>query len=186
MKIVFYRTLLKRARNLSPSERILYSFLVAKSILRLEDIYEHEGVTLNTEELVFKLQENRNTIDICDMNRSKIATELNLTRKTVIEGLRHLERLGYISGKRIYVNEELIRHGYFELKRADILKGDLLIFYSYIRDKSAKYDYCIDTYKAILGEQIGKSKIAITKYLNRLYEIGLAKRLENGKLKINI
>lgn len=184
MKVIFYRTLLHRAKNITPSEKILYSFLVGKTISRLESIFEAEGKYLNLDELIMQLEDCNNKVDICKLNHSKIATELNQTRKTVITGLKHLKELGFIGNDWIYINEDLIRHGYFELEHTDILTGELLIFYSYIREKSIKYDYCIDTYKERLGKQIGKSKVAITKYLNRLYELGLAKRLNDGKLLI--
>ena len=109
---------------------------------------------------------------------------LHQTRKTVIEGLKHLKELNLIGDNWIFLKKELVCGGYFELTRLDILKGELLIFYSFLKDKSARYGYCIDTFKAKIGEQIGKSKIAVTKLLNRLYDIGLAKRLDNGKLLI--
>ena len=185
MKIIFYRTLLHRAKNITPSERILYSFLVAKSISRLESIFDADGQCLNLDELMVQLKDYKKRVAICELNHSKIASELNQTRKTVINGLKHLTELGYIGKDWIYINEVLIRHGYFELHHTDILTGELLIFYSYLRDKSAKYNCCIDTFKVKLGEQIGdKSKIAITKYLNRLYKLELAERLDNGKLLI--
>lgn len=184
MKIVFYRALLKRAMNISPCERILYSFLVSKSILRLDDIYDNEGFSLNKEELEIQLRTNGNAINICELNHSKIARELNMTRKTIIEGMKTLKKLGYISDKRICVDEELIKRGYFVLEHVDVLKGDLLIFYSYLRDKSSDYGYCIDTCKEKLAIQVGKTKTAVTKLLNKLYAVGLAQRLNNDKLLI--
>ena len=61
-----------------------------------------------------------------------------------------------------------------------------LIFYSYLLDKSKKYGYCIDTFKYKLAEELDKTKVSITKLLNRLYEKGFAERLKDGKLKINL
>ena len=104
---------------------------------------------------------------------------LNINRKTVITSMKKIKELRLIEQK-----DYIFSGGYFELTRLDILKGELLIFYSFLKDKSARYGYCIDTFKAKIGEQIGKSKIAVTKLLNRLYDIGLAKRLDNGKLLI--
>ena len=43
----------------------------------------------------------------------------------------------------------------------------------------------MDTYKRKMALDLGTTTIAITKLLNRLYKLGLAKRLENGKLLIN-
>lgn len=184
MKIVFYKTLLKRAKNITPSERILYSFLVSKCISRIDCVFSTDGTEINLECLYEVLDDNDNTIDLCDLNHTKIANEIKQDRKTVIDGLRHLEELGYIGDSWIYVNKELVEHGYFELHHAELLKGELLIFYSYLLDKSKIYGYCIDTYKSKLAELFGKSKVAITKLLYRLYDIGLAQRLENGELKL--
>ena len=182
MKIVFYRTLLKGAKGLTPSEKILYSFLVAKSITRIDCAFETRGMELCLENITEEMQDSNNYIALCELNHCKIAKELHQTRRTIIDGLRHLEELGYIHNDRIFANERLIAHGYFELVHAEILKGELLIFYSYLLNKSEKYKYCIDTYKAAIGQQLGKTKVAITKLLNRLYEVGLAERLDNGKL----
>lgn len=92
--------------------------------------------------------------------------------------------LGYIVGDKIYVSKSLVEHGYFELVLTDKLCGELLIFYSYLVDKGSMYGYCIDTKKYKIGETFGKSKVAVTKLLNRLYEKGLAKRDEKGRLVI--
>lgn len=112
-------------------------------------------------------------------NRSEIARSLSMSRKTVVEAMKKINELGLLDNK-----EAIMQHGYFILEHAETLTGDLLIFYSYLRDKSVKYGYQIDTYKDKLGEKFGKSKIAITKMLNRLYDKSLAKRLDNGKLQI--
>lgn len=184
MKIVFYRTLLKKAKNVTPSEKIIYSFLVSKSIARLDSVFESDGEKINLDELTFQIEANNRRCDICDINHSKLAKELHMTRKTVINGMKHLQEMGYIGHDWIFINVELVSHGFFILEKEDRLTGELLVFYSYLRDKSAKYNYQIDTFKIRLGEELGKSKVAITKLLNRLYEENLAKRLKNGKLQI--
>lgn len=114
-------------------------------------------------------------------SNKRLSEILNINRKTVISSIKKIEELRLIEQK-----EYIFSGGYFELTKMKALNGELLIFYSFLKDKSAKYGYCIDTYKSKIGEQIGKTKIAITKYINRLSRIGLVKRLENGKLKINI
>lgn len=184
MKVVFYRTLLKKARNITPTEKIIYSFLVSKSITRMDCVFESDGDKINLEELIFQIKENNYHCDICDVNHSKLATELHMTRTTIINGMKHLRELGYIGDDWVYINIELIKHGYFVLEKGERLTGELLIFYSYLCDKSANYDYIIDTFKNKLALELNKSKIAITKLLNRLYEKKLAKRLSDGKLQI--
>ena len=112
-------------------------------------------------------------------SNKRLSEILNINRKTVVSSMKKIKELRLIEQK-----DYIFSGGYFELTRLDILKGELLILYSFLKDKSARYGYCIDTFKAKIGEQIGKSKIAVTKLLNRLYDIGLAKRLDNGKLLI--
>lgn len=184
MKIVFYRTLLKRARNLTPNERILYSFLAAKSITRLEQVFDVDGEKINEENLKDIIREGKERCELCEINNSKLARELHQTRKTIIEGKKHLKEHKYIGNNWIYISEELLEHGYFELVNADKLRGELLIFYSYLLNKAKKYEYRIDTYKYKIAEQIGKSEIAVTDMLNRLYRKGLAERMKDGKLLI--
>jgi hypothetical protein len=184
MKIIFYRTLLKRAKNISPSERILYSFLVSKCISRTDSAFSQDGSEINLDNIYETIEDGNNRIELCELSHRRIALEIQQDRKTVICGLKHLKELGYIGDNWIYVNNELIEHGYFELHHAEVLKGELLIFYSFLLDKSKEYGYCIDTYKSRLAESFDKSVVAITKLLHRLYEIGLAKRLENGELKL--
>lgn len=189
MKIVFYRTLLKRAKNITPSEKIMYSFLVAKSIERLEQVFLPNGQEICQDVLSDYIDDGNQHIPLVEMNHSKMSRELNMSFPTIINGLKNLMAKGYISTNVygedcIYINNELIERGYFELIHSDMLCGELLIFYSFLLDKSKKYGYCIDTYKSKIAEELGKTKVAITKMLNRLYSVALAERLPNRKLKI--
>lgn len=188
MKIAFYRTLLVRAKNITPSEKIIYSFLVAKSIERLDEVFTSDGVEINLDVLSDYIVDWKHYIPMTGINHSKIARELNMSLPTIINGIKNLKQKGYIYSNVeydcIFVNKELLEHGYFELEHSDILCGELLIFYSYLRDKSKKYGYCIDTFKSKLAYDLQKTKVAITKMLNRLYAISLAERLPNGKLLI--
>lgn len=113
-----------------------------------------------------------------ETSRTKIANVLGMTRQTVIASMKEIERANWLQ------NNDLLQHGYFELKHAEKLKSELLIFYSYLLDKAKDYEYCLDTRKSKLANVFCKTEIAITKLLHRLYEIGLAQRLDNGKLKI--
>lgn len=112
-------------------------------------------------------------------SNKRLSEILNINRITVVSSLKKIKELRLIEQK-----DYIFSCGYFELTKLDILKGDLLIFYSFLKDKSAKYGYCIDTYKSKIAIELGKTKVAITKMLNRLYAMSLAKRLPNGELKI--
>lgn len=183
MKLVFYKTLLTRGRNITPTERIVYSFLVSKSITYFSDLFDSDGSCLDVDELYYAVEEEH-WLSLFSISNSRIASELNISRRSVIRCLQSLKDNRYIIDDRIFVNKELLEQGYFELHSSDVMTGELLIFYSYIKDKSQLYDGCIDTYKEILAEQLNTTKTAITKLLNRLYTLGKAKRLENGKLLV--
>jgi predicted transcriptional regulator len=167
----------------------MYSFLVAKSIERLEQVFLPNGQEICKDVLSDYIDDGKQHIQLVEIKQSKMSKELNMSLPTIINGLKNLMAKGYISTNVygedcIYINNELIEHGYFELIHSDMLCGELLIFYSFLLDKSKKYGYCIDTYKSKIAEELGKTKVAITKMLNRLYSVALAKRLPDGKLKI--
>lgn len=188
MKVVYYRILLTRANNLSPNEKIIYSFLVAKSIETIDEVFDYDGQTLRTDDLYRVFEGQRNRIKLVEINHCRLSRELNITRPTIIKSIHNLITLDFIreiNGELwIYACRELVEGGFFELSNIDKLCGELLVFYSYLKDKSKDYGYCIDTYKCKLAEKLGKTITSITKLLNRLYKIGLAKRTADNKLLI--
>lgn len=165
--VPFYRNLLFRD-DLTPCEKIVISYLIM-----LEDF---------------------NNLDGKKANHTNIAKALCLSRRTVLSTMHRLESIGICDkNKRVIIKNDLTTRGYFELIKKEKLKGELLIFYSYLIDKSKRYcyckkkecDYCLDTHRYKLAEEFGTTEDAIKKHLQRLYRLGLAERLENGKLKIN-
>lgn len=187
MKVIYYRALIKGTNKLTPDEKILYSFLVSKSITDCNDLFNSDGLTINKD----ALYDCDDYIELKEMNNSKISRELGITRQSIINAKQKLlDNYYIIFGKhgnaKIFAPQRLFVHGYFELQGIGKLRGDLLVFYSYLLDKSKKYNYCIDTFKYRLAEDLGKTKVSITKLLNRLYEKGYAERLKDGRLKINL
>lgn len=192
MKVIFYRALLNRANNLTPTEKIVYSFLVSKSVSSIDCVFESDGVTISKDILDCCFNDEQwSWFDLNKINNSKLSRELNITRMTAISCVSKLEQFRFIKYDydndcwMIYVNRELLDCGYFELQKLDVIGGDLVVFYSYLRNKGEKYDYNIDTFKRKMAQDLGKTTIAITRMLQRLYKLGLAKRLDNGKLQIN-
>lgn len=115
-----------------------------------------------------------------DVNNTLISKTFNISRKTVVTAKKKIENFNSLKF------EEIVRRGYFELYHTDILKGELLIFYSYLADKARQYGGLIDTYKDRIANDLGKTKVSVTKLLNRLYKLGLAERREDGSLFINV
>lgn len=192
MKVIFYRALLKGANNLTPTEKIVYSFLVSKSVSNTEFIFESDGTTISKASLDFYFNNEQWTwFDLHEINNSKLSIELHIARVTAIKCVSKLKELRLIKYDNdddcsyIYVNRELLDEGYFELQKLDIIGGDLVVFYSYLKNRGQRYGYCIDTFKNRMAQDLGKTTIAITRMLQRLYKLNLAKRLDNGKLLIN-
>ena len=183
MKKVFYKSLLRGALHLTPTERIVYSFLVSKSITYIDEVFDKDGLCLNMSDLDDILSTD-NYIDLYHISSKRLSNELNISPRNLFYSLKRLRENNYIKDNSIYVNKELIESGYFLLSDDKRLSGELLIFYSYLKHKAERYGGYIDTFRYKLAEEIGSTKIAVTKLLNRLYKLSLAKRLENNKLMI--
>lgn len=188
MKVIFYRTLLKQAKELTPNERILYSFLVSKSLSQGGWAFEKKNGKLDKEAISFALHKIGNFIPICNINHSMLARELHVSRINVLNGIKSLEKYGYIKQfddyQGVYLNWELLNNGYFEMHRLGEVNGMLAIFYAYIADKGSRHDYNIDTWKVQMARDLDTTFVAITNLLNRLYRLKLAKRLDNGRLLV--
>lgn len=179
--MVFYNFLLGGQRELSTNDKIVYSYLIYKSLALIDGVYSSEG-ELDANNIVFGIDES-GSIPINDIGNSAISKDLCVSRKTVINSVAHLRNYGYISEGRIAIRYDDISKGFFRLISGEGLSGDLMVFYSYLRNKAKKY-YEIDTYSCRLAAIFGKSKSCISNYLHRLYELGLAARLVNGKLEV--
>ena len=92
---------------------------------------------------------------------------------------------GYIKDDMIFVNNELVENGYFELCYKEGLSGWTLIFYSFLVDRAR-----IDKYTSLTRKQMaGILKVnikSIDQYLAKLSSLGLIERINDYKLKIYI
>lgn len=183
MKIIYYRTLLSRGRNITPTERIVYSFLVSKSITQLDEVFQQNGTGIDTALIYDYIDENK-WVDMHYISYRNLAKELNITIQTAFVSLQHLKEEDYIRDDKIYVNRELLEKGYFELHNSDVLTGQVLIFYSYLKDKADKNEGKVNVYKQHLAELFGVKIFSINQYLQKIYSLGIAKRLDDGKLLI--
>lgn len=184
MKIIFYRSLIGRAKNLTPNERMMYSFLVSKTIAQMGEHFDFEK-HLMLNDLYDFLQEKNNRLNVYEISYKKLADELNISFQSAINGYRSLIANKYIVNGEIYISKELIENGYFIIPEIHRLKGEALLFYSFLKDRSRKYDGEIDTYRYKLAELFGVKEPTIKQLLSKLYKFRLIERLNNGKLKIN-
>lgn len=176
MKTMFYHGLLAETVY-TPTEKIIYSFLVYKSIPLIDGAFTSDGTELDYP-LIIESLENDEFISMYDISQRKLANALNISAKSVYSSLEALHFYEDINKKdnTIRVTKRILEGGYFPLLIDSGLKAELLIFYSYLKNKCEYFGGSIDTFKY---------KIAVTNMLNRLYRKGLAERLPNGRLKIN-
>ena len=179
--MVFYNYFLGGETRLSTNDKVVYSYLIYKSLALIEGVYSPDG-GLEANNISFCM-DDCGTIPISPISNSEISKNLYISRKTVVKCIDHIRCLGYISDGRIIARYEDISKGYFSLALDKGISGDLMVFYSYLYNKAKKY-YEIDTYSCRLAAIFGKSKLCISNYLHRLYELGLAARLVNGKLEV--
>ena len=183
MKIIYYRTLLARGQNITHTERIVYSFLVSKSIMQLDEVFQSDGAYIDIS-LVYDYLDDSNWVDMFYISMRNLSKELNITLQTAFNSVKRLKEEGYIRNDKIYVNCELLEKGYFELHKSNVLNGQVLIFYSYLKDKAKNEDDKVSINKNSLAELFGVKVYSINQYLQKIYSLGLAKRLDDGKLLI--
>lgn len=183
MKVIFYKTLLASNEELSPAEKIVYSFLVSKSVLCLDDIFDTDGKHINVDDSLC-LDDDDCYIDIFRINNCRLSAILGITRRTIITCYEHLTYYGLVDGNKILVNKQMLRGGYFELLIENKLSCELLIFYSYIKDRANSKNGILYSNRLKLSEDYNTSMMAITKLTCRLYKLNLIKKIGHNKIAV--
>ena len=181
MKIIFYKSLLQDRLGLTPTERICYSYLVSKSFLDMSDSFEFDGLVNVTSTGIM------NDGEYIPMRKTpiqKMADDLKVSKRVISYALKKLSECKFIDNDMILVQGGLTTHGYFQLDLNTGLTGELLIFYSYLKDVSKTYNGEINTRKFVIEERMNTTKIAVKKLLLKLYARGLAEKIEKYKLTI--
>lgn len=184
MKNMFYHELLDETSYTS-NERIIYSFLIYKSIPMIDCAFTSDGAELDYNEVISSLESN-NVVSMYRISQRKLADVLGIANKSVFNALKSLSFHNDINLKEglIRINPKIVQGKRFPLIIESGLKGELLIFYSYLKNKSEYFGGVIDTFKYKIAEEFRTTKIAVTNMLNRLYRKGFAERTENNKLLI--
>ena len=149
----------------------------------MDDAFAQDGKNLNYDTLGY-IFEDDSYVQMSYFSINTLSSILGISRRCIIDSLNMLKMMRIIDGDSILIDRGFIDEGYFELDTESGTKGELLIFYSFLKDKSSRYGYCIDTFKCKLAEQSDKSTISVKKMLNKLYKMGLIERMDDGKLKI--
>lgn len=189
MKVNYYRRLLRWDGKLTPTDRIVYDFLLTKSISVCCEIFETDGSGINIEALVEYLKDSGNRLDIYSISYRKLAKELGISLASTYNSLTKLKSLLLIGDDWIDCNPDIPRGGYFEV-RMDLLNeisGKLLIFYSWLCDRAK--NGVVDAHRKIMAKYFNDKETNIHNMLQRLHSMGFVERESDsmgnyGKLKL--
>ena len=184
--IPVFNKLFEDKRFSKSNDIIVYSYLIAKSYYHIPDAYINGAFDFGKIREHIRKHEGKCKFAFPKIPIRKISKELGITNHTVCYSLQLLKECGLLSSDdtnyQILYVDGIMDKGFFKLQKESGLNGKLLIFYSYIKNKSEQFGGQIDTYKWKLAEELKTTKVAITNLLNRLYKLRLAKRLNNGNL----
>jgi len=190
MKVNYYRKLLWwRNDKFTPTDLIVYDFLLMKSISICYDAFEKDGSGINLDALSEFLGLSDNKLDLYSISYRKLAEELNISLASTYNSIRHLKQLKLLGDDWIYCDVETIKGGYFAI-RTDLkqeIGGKLLIFYSWLCDRAK--DNIVDAYRSTIAKYFNDKETNIHNMIQRLYKLGFVERAEYykgiyGKLKL--
>lgn len=171
--IIFYRALLNDRRGLTANDLIYYSFLVSKSIAIIDGVFSVDG-KLNVD-VMNELIGNAPFQMMSTFTIDEVSKYTGISKSSVSLCKRHLIDAGMIKGELIKISPDIINSGYFPLLAMDKLKGELLIFYSFLKSVSANYKYIINLSKYNIAVNYGWSdkNLSIRQLIFRLKSIGM-------------
>lgn len=186
-KFVFYNCLFYEERLQEPTDKIIYSYLVYKSIATMEAAFDSNG-DFSYDEIRDELNEDYEYA-FEKISYYKIAKDLNISANTVSASLSRLSFSGLFREDDeyfyIYYAKGIKDSFYFELEVDTCLKGMKLIFYSYLKSKSKVYGGIIPQKDYIQYREMNLSRKFYQKLLCELSKDGYMERTKNGKLKVN-
>lgn len=185
--MVFYRSLFKHMNMLSINEKLVYSSLIAYSIRNTW--YYYERGTLDSKYLKDDLARTINDkgfghIVLKMPSTLGLAKETGMSWNTIKKVLEKLRQTHLIEGAHIICHEEMFDQGYITLPNDLCIKGQLLLFYCVLEERSRHFNGILDTWASKLGEILGMSKGAIQDMLYKLHKKGFVHRQSDGKLKV--
>ena len=173
MKLIFYRALLNDRNGLSANELIYYSFLVSKSIGLIGGVFDVDG-NLNVDVLNEMVSDSPFQM-MATYTIDEVSKYTGISKSSVSLCKRHLIDAGMIKGELIKISPDIINSGYFPLLAMNKLKGELLIFYSFLKSVSANYKYIINLSKYNIAVNYGWSdkNLSIRQLIFRLKSMGM-------------
>ena len=176
---------------LTPNQKIVYSYAISKSIIKIPDLFNKDGDGIDMSYLDFaECDNNVISLDFEVKSWGKLANDLGISRRSMTDIKTSLSSYGFVTDNRVYFDKDILSSGYFRLICGCGLSKMLLILYSWLYEKSKSFDFTIDTYEWHIAKQFNISLSNIENMVSRLSQKGYVTRLFNsdgsyGKLKIN-
>lgn len=191
MKVVFFKRILSddETSRWTSSQQIVYSHLLAQSILRQEGAFNENGNSIDYVKVITGICDQNQEIDIVKYSAGELSRILNLSRQNVYDSINFLKLKNYIRKEKIYCPQQIIESGYFELITKSKLSKLLLVFYSWLCERGENYNNTVDTYSYRIAELFGTNECNIRMMIHRLATRGFVKRIADcdkryGKLLI--
>jgi Mn-dependent DtxR family transcriptional regulator len=186
-RLIYYKRLFAYRRQQSASERIVYSFLVYNAICERDDVWDKETGKYNQD--VVQSFDDYLQIPIYFLNErhevkvNALAKQLGLGKATISRIIEKFKTNGIILHGRYIRHDGIFKDGYFTLSTNEKLRGELLIFYSWLLDLTKeKETKAIYSSMIRLGELYNGKMEEIRDYLQRLKKLGLVERDEHKRL----
>lgn len=176
MNFVIYRTILQDGK-LTPEEKIVYSYLVYRSIGKATFMANGD-----VDSLTEMSKYSGTYIPIWEEDKVRTAANLSISLRNIHYIFHRLMDYGYIKGDSVLIPNN-IQSGYFDMHYLRGLNTVCGIVHSYLIDKSSKYNP-IDTYHQKMAQELGMSVSQLSQNLTKLSKNGLIATVRQGKRKL--
>lgn len=188
MRLVFYNCLFGDKHFRETNDKIIYSYLVYKSLVTIDGVFQNQDNAFDFE-VISDFWSYNNYTEVYRFSYSKAASDLKMSVNTIKSRMKVLQQIGAIRFNGDYLlvgyTSGIKSSKYFDLLIDTNLKGEKLIVYSYLKYKSKSYNNIITTFDKTQAEEFAISKKHYQKILCELYNDKLIERLPDGRLKIN-
>lgn len=178
--MVYFKYLFQHMEDLSPVEGLVYSELLLNSLLVNPEFKSGALYCKTTVELY--LAENfswDSAVRYYSMKPKELTEKTELTYPTVRKTVMNLEEKGYIRGDQIRCPLAILNKGYIKIPYGTGLKGQQLIFYAFLLDRSYRHEHTVDTWAYRFKELCGISEDNVYFIVKQLKAKGLVQREKN-------
>lgn len=185
--MIFYRYLFNNIEMLTINEKIVYSSLISYSIRLSEDFYPDGQIDMEYIRLYINSNANATGyghIPLILPAIKEMSRELDIARNTLKKILNRFKEIRLIENNTIVCHKDLFDSGYITLPTNLDIKGQLLLFYTFLEYRSRSFGGIIDTYVSRLTELTGFSENCIYNMLYKLHKKEFVERLPDGRLKV--